>query len=172
MNKIKHVQTDKPLHEFTHKNHWKRHFRPDRFRWEVCAERCLEDEWYIADNIRFSRYLFLEQLNYQSSRSLLLYRLCLNSLHYMLVFQQHNSDLIQSGFVVCACYWRFLTGSLRMSEKCGTLKGFGFKKAGPIDDGKIWKITLREKKKMLLTSNFPFFFSQYFPFYERKQLVC
>ena len=29
----------------------------------------------IADNIRFSRYLFLEQLNNQSSRSLSLYRL-------------------------------------------------------------------------------------------------
>ena len=29
----------------------------------------------ITDNIRFSRYLFLEQLNNQSSRSLSLYRL-------------------------------------------------------------------------------------------------
>ena len=44
-----------------------------------------------------------------------------------------------------------------MSAKCGTLKGFGFKKARPIDDGKIWK--MRKKKKMLLISNFPFFFS-------------
>ena len=70
---------------------------------------------YIADNIRFSRCLFSEQLNYHSSGSLSLYRLCLNSLHYILVFQQRNSNLIQSGFVVCACYRRFLTGSLRMS---------------------------------------------------------
>ena len=31
INEIKHVQTDKPLREFTHKNHRKRHFRPDRF---------------------------------------------------------------------------------------------------------------------------------------------
>ena len=46
-----------------------------------------------------------------------------------------------------------------MFEKCGTLKGFGFKKARPIDDRKIWKKTSREKKKMLLTSNFPFFLS-------------
>ena len=30
---------------------------------------------------------------------------------------QRNSNLIQSGFVVFAFYWRFLTGSLRMSEK-------------------------------------------------------
>ena len=41
----------------------------------------------IADNIQFSRYLLLEQLNYQSSGSLSLYKLCLNSLHYILVFQ-------------------------------------------------------------------------------------
>ena len=31
INEIKHVQTDKPLREFTHKNHLKRHFRSDRF---------------------------------------------------------------------------------------------------------------------------------------------
>ena len=62
--------------------------------------------------------------NIQSSRSLSLYRLCLNSLPYILVFQQRNSNLIQSGFIVCAFYRRFLTGSLRMSEKCGALKGF------------------------------------------------
>ena len=31
INEFKHVQTDKPLREFTDKNHQKRHFRPDRF---------------------------------------------------------------------------------------------------------------------------------------------
>ena len=31
INEIKRIQTDKPLREFTHKNHRKRHFRPDRF---------------------------------------------------------------------------------------------------------------------------------------------
>ena len=31
LNEIKHVQIDRPLREFTHKNHRKRHFRPDRF---------------------------------------------------------------------------------------------------------------------------------------------
>ena len=112
----------------------------------------------IADNIWFSRYLFLEQLNYQGSRSLSLYRLCLNSLHYTLVFQQRNSNLIQSGFVVCACYQRILTGSLRMSEKCGTLKGFGFKKARPIDDGKIWKKKNEIKKEDAVKQQFSFFF--------------
>ena len=30
---------------------------------------------------------------------------------------QRNSNFIQSGFIVFAFYWRFLTGSLRMSEK-------------------------------------------------------
>ena len=48
---------------------------------------------HIADNIWFSRYLFLEQLNYQGSCSLSLYRLCLNSLHYTLVFQQRKFKL-------------------------------------------------------------------------------
>ena len=71
----------------------------------------------ITDNIRFFRYLFLDQLNSQSSRFLSLYRLRLNSLLYILVFQQCNSNLIQSGFVVFAFYRRFLTGSLRMSER-------------------------------------------------------
>ena len=61
----------------------------------------------ITDNIRFFRYLFLDQSNNQSSCSLSLYRLCLKSLHYILVFQQHNSNLIQLGFVVCAFYLRF-----------------------------------------------------------------
>ena len=51
----------------------------------------------ITDNIQFSRHLFLDQLNNQSSRSLSLYRLCLNSLHYILIFQQGNSNLMQSG---------------------------------------------------------------------------
>ena len=113
---------------------------------------------HIADNIWFSRYLFLEQLNYQGSRSLSLYRLCLNSLHYTLVFRQHNSNLIQSGFVVCACYWRILTGSLRMSAKCGTLKGFGFKKARPIDDGKIGGGGNEIKKEDAVYQQFSFFF--------------
>ena len=40
----------------------------------------------ITDNIRFSRYLFLEQLNNQSSRSLSLYRLQLDPLLKILVF--------------------------------------------------------------------------------------
>ena len=40
----------------------------------------------ITDNIRFSRYLFLEQLNNQNSRALSLYRLLLDSLHKILVF--------------------------------------------------------------------------------------
>ena len=40
----------------------------------------------VTDNIRFSRYLFLEQLNNQSSRSLSLYRLYLDPLHKILVF--------------------------------------------------------------------------------------
>ena len=82
----------------------------------------------ITDNIWFSRYVFLEQLDNQSSCSLSLYRLYLNSLHYILVFQQGNSNLIHSGFVVCTLYRRFLAGNLRMSEKCDTLKGFEFKK--------------------------------------------
>ena len=128
---------------------------------------------HIADNIWFSRYLFLEQLNYQGSRSLSLYRLCLNSLHYTLVFQQRNSNLIQSGFVVCAFYRRILTGSLRMSAKCGTLKGFGFKKARPIDDGKIWKKNeIKKEDAVNQQFSFFFFFFQYLPFYERKQFVC
>ena len=42
-----------------------------------------------------------------------------------------------------------------MSEKRGTLEGFEFKKARSIDDEGFVK-TLREKKKMLLSSNFPF----------------
>ena len=107
------------------------------------VEKFVHSDVRKMNDIWFSRYLFLEQLNYQGSRSLSLYRLCLNSLHYTLVFQQRNSNLIQSGFVVCACYRRILTGSLRMSAKCGTLKGFGFKKARPIDDGKIWKKKMR-----------------------------
>ena len=101
----------------------------------------------ITDNIRFSRYLFLDQFNNQSSRSLSLYRLRLNCLHYILVFQQCNSNLIQSGFVVFALYRLVLTGSLEMSEKCGTLKGFGFKKARSIDDGNLKKKKNFERKE-------------------------
>ena len=63
-----------------------------------------------------------------------------------------------------------------MSAKCGTLKGFGFKKARPIDDGKIWKKKKNEIKKEDAVNQqfsfFFFFFFQYFPFYERKQFVC
>ena len=46
----------------------------------------------ITDNIRFSRYLFLEQLNNQSSRSLSLYRL--------------NS-------ILCTKYWYFKLNPVR-----------------------------------------------------------
>ena len=40
----------------------------------------------ISDNILFSRYLFLEQLNNQSSCSLSLYKLQLDSLQKIFVF--------------------------------------------------------------------------------------
>ena len=40
-------------------------------------------------------------------------------------------------FVICAFYRLFSIGSLRMSEKRGTLEGFGFKKSRPIDDGRL-----------------------------------
>ena len=44
-----------------------------------------------------------------------------------------------------------------MSEKHGTFEGLGFKKARPMMTEGLEK-TLREKKKMLLSNNFPFFF--------------
>ena len=94
--------------------------------------------------------------------------MCLNSLHYMLVFQQRNSNLIQTGFVVCAFYRPFLNGSLRMSEKCCTLKGFGFKKARPIDDRKIWKKSFERKEENAVNQQFSFFFFSIFSILLRK----
>ena len=55
-----------------------------------------------------------------------------------------------------------------MSAKCGTLKGFGFKKARPIDDGKIWEKKNEIKKEDAVNQQFSFFFFQYFPFYEKN----
>ena len=86
----------------------------------------------VTDNVRFSRCLFLERLNNRSSCSLSFCRLTR-------FFAQNIGilNLIQSRFIVCAFYRRFLIGSLRMSEIRGTLEGFGFKKARPIDDGRL-----------------------------------
>ena len=101
----------------------------------------------ITDNIRFSRYLFLEQLNNQEFSFFIFVQTVTR------FFAQNIGilNLIQSGFVVCAFYRRFSIGSLRMSEKCGTFQGF--------------EKTLREM-------NFPFCFLKMFSIHhDRKQFV-
>ena len=77
-------------------------------------------------------------------------------------------NLIQSGFVVCAFYWQFSIGNLRISEKHGTLEGFG--KRGQLMTEGFEKKTLREKKKMLLSSNFPFFLNVFHPIMTENSL--
>ena len=75
INEIKHVQNEKPLREFTHKYHRKKKKTSGQID-EV--EKFVQSDVRkinITDNIRFSRYLFLEQLNNKSSRSLSPYRL-------------------------------------------------------------------------------------------------
>ena len=63
INEIKHVQNDKLLCEFTHKNHRKKTLgNIDEV--EKLAQSAVR-KMYITDNIRFSRHLFLEQLNNQ-----------------------------------------------------------------------------------------------------------
>ena len=74
INEIKHVQNEKPLHEFTHKYHRKKKTSGQIDEVEKFVQSDVR-KINITDNIRFSRYLFSEQLNNQSSRSLSLYRL-------------------------------------------------------------------------------------------------
>ena len=74
INEIKHVQNEKPLREFTHKYHRKKKTSGQIDEVEKFVQSDVR-KINITDNIRFSRYLFLEQLNNQSSRSLSLYRL-------------------------------------------------------------------------------------------------
>ena len=74
INEIKHVQNEKPLHEFTHKYHRKKKTSGQIDEVEKFVQSDVR-KINITDNIRFSRYLFLEQLNNQSSCSLSLYRL-------------------------------------------------------------------------------------------------
>ena len=52
-------------------------------------------------------------------------------------------------------YQQFLIGSLRMSEKRGTLEGFGFKKAKPIDDGRFWK-NIEKKEENAVKQQFSY----------------
>ena len=74
INEIKHVQNEKPLREFMHKYHRKKKTSGQIDEVEKFLQSDVR-KINITDNIRFSRYLFLEQLNNQSSRSLSLYRL-------------------------------------------------------------------------------------------------
>ena len=73
INEIKHVQTEKTLCGFTHKNNRKNTFG----QIDLVGKFMHSDVWKmnITDNIRFSRHQFLDQLNNQSSCSLSLYRL-------------------------------------------------------------------------------------------------
>ena len=48
-----------------------------------------------------------------------------------------------------------------MSEKHGTLEGFGFKKAGQIDDGWLWENIERKEEKDVL-QQFSFFSKKVF----------
>ena len=107
------------------------------------------DVWKIniTDNIWFSRYLFLEQ-----------FFILVQTVTRLFAQNIGILDLIQSGFVVCAFYRQFSIGSLRMSEKRGTLEGFGFKKARPIDDGMVWKNIERKEENAVQQQFFPFFF--------------
>ena len=74
VNEIKHVQNDKLLHEFKHKNHQKKKTLGQIYEIEKFLQSNVR-KMNITDDVRFSRYLFLEQFNNQSSRSLSLYRL-------------------------------------------------------------------------------------------------
>ena len=85
INEIKHIQNHKPLRAFSHKNHRKK----KTFSQIDEVEKFVQSDvrkMNITENIRFSRNLFLEQSNNQSSRSLSLYRLQLDSLRKILVF--------------------------------------------------------------------------------------
>ena len=74
INEIKNVQNDRPLREYTHKNHQKKKTSGQIDEVEKFVQSDVQKR-NITDNIRFSRYLYLEQLNNQSSRSLSLCRL-------------------------------------------------------------------------------------------------
>ena len=74
MNEIKHVQNDKPFREFKHKYHRKKKTSGQIDEVEKFVQSDVR-KINITDNIWFSRYLFLEHLNYQSSRFLSPYRL-------------------------------------------------------------------------------------------------
>ena len=69
INEIKHIQNEKPLREFTHKYHRKKKTSGQIDEVEKFVQSDVR-KINITDNIRFFRYLFLEQLNNQSSRSL------------------------------------------------------------------------------------------------------
>ena len=117
----------------------------------------------IADHIRLSRYLFSELLKI---RVLVLY-----SCTWFFAQNIGILNLIQSGYVVCAFYQQFLIGSLRMSKKHGTLEGYGFKKARPIDDGRLWK-HIERKEENVVKRQFSSFLKKCFPSYhDRKQFV-
>ena len=73
-NEIEQVQNGKPLHEFMHKYHQKKKTSGQIDEVEKLVQSNVR-KINITNNIRFSRYLFLEQLNNQHSRSLSLYRL-------------------------------------------------------------------------------------------------
>ena len=91
----------------------------------------------ITDKIWFSRYVFLDQLNNQEFLFFILVQTVSQFFALHIGISTAYSNLIQFGFVVFVFYQGFFTGSLRMSEKCGTLKGFGFRKGRPTDDRKI-----------------------------------
>ena len=58
-----------------------------------------------------------------------------------------------------------------MSAKCGTLKGFGFKKARPIDDGKIWGKKNEIKKEDAVNQQFSFFLNIFHSMKENSSCV-
>ena len=64
----------------------------------------------------------------------------------------------------------FSNRSLRMSEKHGTLESLDLRKRGRLMTEGFEK-TLREKKKMLLSSNFPFCFKNVF-YPSQQKTVC
>ena len=57
-----------------------------------------------------------------------------------------------------------------MSEKRGTLEGFGFKKARRIDDGMLWK-NIKRKEKNAEKQQFSFFFKCFPSYHDRIQFV-
>ena len=57
-------------------------------------------------------------------------------------------------------YWRFLIGSLRMSEKRDTLEGYESNKARSIDDRRLWK-NIERKEENAVEQQFSNFFKMF-----------